>query len=66
VPRFLFARGQLRSAQGRLQEALDDFLECGQRSERLRLVRRINVHWGAEAARPRGARERARGAAARR
>jgi tetratricopeptide (TPR) repeat protein len=50
VPRFLFARGQLRGAQGRLQEAFDDFLECGQRSERLRLVRRINVHWGAEAA----------------
>jgi DNA-binding CsgD family transcriptional regulator len=50
VPRFLFARGQLRQAQGRLREALDDFLECGQRSERLRLVRGVNLHWRAEAA----------------
>ena len=50
VPRCLFARGQLRVAQGRLQEALDDFLECGQRYERLRLSRRTAVQWRAEAA----------------
>ncbi len=35
VARFLIARGRLRGAQGRLQEALDDFLECGQRCARL-------------------------------
>jgi len=49
VPGFLFARGQLRRAQGRLQEALDDFLECGQRYDRLR-SRRTSVQWRAEAA----------------
>ena len=32
VVRFLIARGRLRAAQGRLQEALDDFLDCGQRA----------------------------------
>ena len=36
VPPFLFARAQLRSAQGRLEDALDDFLECGRRYERLK------------------------------
>jgi DNA-binding CsgD family transcriptional regulator len=49
VPRLLFARGQLRSAQGRLQEALDDLLECGQRWEHLGLLGRA-VPWRAEAA----------------
>ena len=34
VPRLLFALGQLRRAQDRLQEALDDFLACGVRYER--------------------------------
>jgi DNA-binding CsgD family transcriptional regulator len=50
VPRFVFARGQLRVAQGRLPEALEDFLECGERSERLRLTGRNAVQWRAEAA----------------
>jgi DNA-binding CsgD family transcriptional regulator len=50
MPRFVFARGQLRRAQGRLQEALGDFLECGQLYERLGLSRRVTVQWRAEAA----------------
>ncbi|MBV9001511.1 MAG: AAA family ATPase [Solirubrobacterales bacterium] len=50
VPGFVFARGRLRVAQGRLQEALDDFLECGQRYERLGLRGRSAVQWRAEAA----------------
>jgi DNA-binding CsgD family transcriptional regulator len=50
VPRFVFARGQLRAAQGNLEEALEDFVECGQRSERLRLTGRNAVQWRAEAA----------------
>jgi DNA-binding CsgD family transcriptional regulator len=45
VPRFLFARGQLRRAQGRLQEALDDLLECGQRYDLVGQVRRSSVQW---------------------
>ena len=45
VPRFLFARGQLRHAQGRLGEALDDFLESGQRYDRVGQVRRSSVQW---------------------
>ena len=49
VPPFLFARAQLRGAQGRLQEALDDFLDCGRRCERLRQFGRAAV-WRAEAA----------------
>jgi len=50
VARFLFARGRLRGSQGRLQEARDDFLECGQRCERLGLSRVSAVPWRAEAA----------------
>ena len=50
VPRFLFARGQLRGAQGRLQEAFDDLVECGQRCERLGLPVVSAVVWRAEAA----------------
>ena len=49
VPPFLFARAQLRGAQGRLQEALDDFLECGRRYERLGQTGRAAMWW-AEAA----------------
>jgi DNA-binding CsgD family transcriptional regulator len=45
VPRFLFARGQLRCAQGHVQEALDDLLECGQRYDRAGQVRRSSVQW---------------------
>ncbi|MGO9793017.1 MAG: LuxR C-terminal-related transcriptional regulator [Solirubrobacteraceae bacterium] len=47
--RVLFARGRLRGAQRRQQEALEDFLECGQRFERLGL-RRPNPMWRSEAA----------------
>jgi len=50
VVRFLLARGRLRSAQGRLQGALDDFLECGQRCEPLGRQLLSAVPWRAEAA----------------
>jgi DNA-binding CsgD family transcriptional regulator len=50
VVRYLRARGRLRGAQGRLQEALDDFLECGQRCARLGLSTLGAVPWRAEAA----------------
>ena len=66
VARFLFARGRLRGAQGRLQEALDDFLECGQRCARARAPdakRRAVARRGG--AGPRGAWQPGRGAAAR-
>jgi DNA-binding CsgD family transcriptional regulator len=46
----LVARGRLRSAQGRLQEALDDFLESGERSGRLGMSMLSAVPWRAEAA----------------
>ena len=47
---FLVARGRLRAAQGRLQEALDDFLESGERSGRLGMSMLSTVAWRAEAA----------------
>ena len=50
VVRFLIARGRLRGAQGRLQEALDDFLECRQRCARLGRLTLSAVPWRAEAA----------------
>jgi DNA-binding CsgD family transcriptional regulator len=50
VTRFLIARGRLRAAQGRLQEALDDFLESGQRCARLGLLTPSTMPWRAEAA----------------
>jgi DNA-binding CsgD family transcriptional regulator len=50
VPGLVFARGQLRVAQGRLHEALEDFLECGQRLDCLRLTGQNAVQWRAEAA----------------
>jgi DNA-binding CsgD family transcriptional regulator len=50
VVRFLTARGRLRGAQGRLQEALDDFLECGQRCEPLGRELLSAVPWRADAA----------------
>jgi DNA-binding CsgD family transcriptional regulator len=50
VSRFLLARGRLRGAQGRLQEALEDFLECGQRCGRLGGVTVGALPWRAEAA----------------
>jgi DNA-binding CsgD family transcriptional regulator len=50
VVRFLLARGRRRGAQGRLQEALDDFLECGRRCEPLGRQLLSAVPWRAEAA----------------
>ena len=50
VVRFLFARGRLRGAQGRLQEALEDFLECGKRTKRLGGATLSAAAWRAEAA----------------
>ena len=47
---FLIARGRLRAAQGRLPEALDDFLECGQRCEPLGLCTPSALPWRGEAA----------------
>jgi DNA-binding CsgD family transcriptional regulator len=49
VTTFLFARGRLRAAQGRAEEALRDFADCGQRSA---LLGRVSVmyHWRSEAA----------------
>jgi DNA-binding CsgD family transcriptional regulator len=46
----LLARGRLRGAQGRLREALDDFLESGDRSGRLGMSMLSAVAWRAEAA----------------
>jgi DNA-binding CsgD family transcriptional regulator len=50
VVRFLLARGRVRCAQGHLQEALADFLECGQRCAPLGLSMLSAVPWRAEAA----------------
>ncbi|MGZ6661928.1 MAG: AAA family ATPase [Solirubrobacteraceae bacterium] len=50
VTRFLIARGQLRVAQGRLREALEDFLDCGQRCARLGAERQSATPWRSEAA----------------
>jgi len=49
VPRVLITRGRLRAAEGRLEEARDDFVECGQRCTRLGL-RGFSTPWRAEAA----------------
>jgi DNA-binding CsgD family transcriptional regulator len=38
VGAYLMARGQLRMAQGRREEALQDFLDCGERCEPLGMV----------------------------
>ncbi len=38
VAAYLMARGQLRKAQGQGQEALQDFLACGERCERLGIL----------------------------
>jgi DNA-binding CsgD family transcriptional regulator len=47
---FLIARGRLRRAQGRLQEALGDFLDCGRRCTPLGSSILSAVPWRAEAA----------------
>jgi DNA-binding CsgD family transcriptional regulator len=46
----MVARGRLRAAQGRLQEALDDFVESGERCGRLGMSMLSAVGWRAEAA----------------
>ena len=38
VPTYLIARGRLRAAQGRNEEALADFLASGERCERLGII----------------------------
>ncbi len=48
--RFFAARGWLRHAQGRLEEALDDLPESGRRCERFGLVMLGDAPWRAEAA----------------
>jgi DNA-binding CsgD family transcriptional regulator len=48
--RFLIARGQLRAAQGRSREALEDFLDCGQRCARLGRLTPSTAPWRSEAA----------------
>jgi len=50
VPLFLLVQGQLRSAQGRVREALDDFLECGHGCVRLGFSRLHFFPWRSEAA----------------
>jgi DNA-binding CsgD family transcriptional regulator len=50
VTRFLTARGRLRAAQSRLQEALDDFLDCGQRSAQAGASTLGPMFWRGEAA----------------
>ncbi len=50
VARFLTVRGRLRAAQGRLEEALADLVECGRRCERLRLPAIAGSPWRSEAA----------------
>ena len=46
---YLMARGRLRAAQGRDEEALQDFLACGERCERLGIVLAV-YPWRSEAA----------------
>jgi DNA-binding CsgD family transcriptional regulator len=46
----LYVRGRLRSAQGRLEEALADLLKCGERCRRLELTCVSGTPWRSEAA----------------
>ncbi|MGO9902868.1 MAG: helix-turn-helix transcriptional regulator [Solirubrobacteraceae bacterium] len=48
--RVLWASGELHAAQGRLQDALGEFLECGQRCARLGIVAPSAARWRGEAA----------------
>jgi DNA-binding CsgD family transcriptional regulator len=48
--RFLFARGRLHGAQGRVREAREDFLECGERGVGVELVTLHGAPWRGEAA----------------
>jgi hypothetical protein len=49
VAAYLMARGQLRMALGRGEDALQDYLACGERSERLGIVDGLYA-WRSEAA----------------
>jgi len=49
VAAYLMARGQLRMAQGNCQEALQDYLACGERCERLGIIDGLYA-WRPEAA----------------
>ena len=49
VAAYLMARGRLRMAQGQGEEALEDFLACGERCERLGIVDGL-YNWRTEAA----------------
>jgi DNA-binding CsgD family transcriptional regulator len=49
VAAYLMARGQLRMAQGHHDEALQDFLACGERCERLGIIDGL-YSWRSEAA----------------
>jgi tetratricopeptide (TPR) repeat protein len=49
VAAYLMARGQLRMAQGQGKEALQDFLACGERCERLGIMDGL-YNWRSEAA----------------
>jgi DNA-binding CsgD family transcriptional regulator len=46
---YLMARGRLRAAQGRAEDALRDFLDCGARSERLGALSALQ-NWRSQAA----------------
>jgi DNA-binding CsgD family transcriptional regulator len=50
VARFLFARGQLHGAQGRLKQAREDFLACGERCAGVEHVTLHGAPWRGEAA----------------
>ena len=50
MTQFLIARGRLRAAECVLQEALDDFLECGRRCEALGVLVHASALWRGEAA----------------
>src|SRR5262249_59120597 len=49
VSAYLIARGRLRMAQGQGAEALQDFLACGERCERLGIIETL-YRWRSEAA----------------
>ena len=49
IAAYLMARGQLRMAQGRAEEALQDYLTCGERCERLGILDGLYA-WRSEAA----------------
>jgi DNA-binding CsgD family transcriptional regulator len=50
VTRFLIGRGRVHAAQRRFEEALNDFLDCGQRCARLGILAQNGAPWRGEAA----------------